>query len=98
MLAAVADRYPARQYVIVDDKLRILTMVKRIWGHRVTTVFARQGHYALLPGAEPGPRAVSPTVVDSGPARAAARITPNPGAQPARRCDSRCFLVRVPTG
>ena len=50
MLAAVADRYPARQYINVDDKLRILTMVKRIWGHRVTTVFARQGHDALLPG------------------------------------------------
>lgn len=50
MLAAVADRYPARHYVIVDDKLRILTMVKRIWGHRVTTVFPRQGHYTLDPG------------------------------------------------
>ena len=45
----LADRYPARHYVIVDDKLRILTMVKRIWGHRVTTLFLRQGHYALDP-------------------------------------------------
>jgi FMN phosphatase YigB (HAD superfamily) len=42
----VERRYPARQYVLVDDKLRILTAVKEIWGQRVTTVFTRQGHYA----------------------------------------------------
>jgi hypothetical protein len=35
--------------VLVDDKLRILTAVKKIWGPRVTTVFVRQGHYALDP-------------------------------------------------
>jgi hypothetical protein len=35
--------------VLVDDKLRILTAVKKIWGARVTTVFPRQGHYALDP-------------------------------------------------
>lgn len=51
-LADVAARYPARHYVLVDDKLRILTAVKRRWGRRVTTVFARQGHYALEPGIE----------------------------------------------
>ena len=45
-LADVQVRYPAKHYVIVDDKLRILTAVKRIWGHRVTTVFVKQGHYA----------------------------------------------------
>ena len=39
-------RYPAEHYVLVDDKLRILTAVKRVWGERVTTVFVRQGHYA----------------------------------------------------
>jgi FMN phosphatase YigB (HAD superfamily) len=38
--------YPARHYVLVDDKLRILDAVKRRWGSRVTTVFPRQGHYA----------------------------------------------------
>ena len=42
----VARRYPARRYVLVDDKRRILAAVKRAWGDRVTTVFPRQGHYA----------------------------------------------------
>ncbi|MBV9695644.1 MAG: HAD family hydrolase [Gammaproteobacteria bacterium] len=47
MLGAVARRYPAAHYVVVDDKLRILAAIKRSWGARVTTVFVRQGHYAL---------------------------------------------------
>jgi FMN phosphatase YigB (HAD superfamily) len=47
----VEQRYPAEHYVLVDDKLRILTAVKKIWGARVTTVFPRQGHYALDPAA-----------------------------------------------
>src|SRR5271157_3738683 len=38
--------YPAKRYVLIDDKLRILAAVKEIWGERVVTVFARQGHYA----------------------------------------------------
>jgi FMN phosphatase YigB (HAD superfamily) len=42
----VERRYPARHYVLVDDKLRILTTVKKAWGERVTTVFPRQGQYA----------------------------------------------------
>ncbi len=46
MLDDVAERYPARHYVFVDDKLRILTAVKRTWGNSVTTVFPRQGKYA----------------------------------------------------
>jgi hypothetical protein len=46
-LGDVARRFPARHYVLVDDKVRILTAVKKIWGARVTTVFVRQGHYAL---------------------------------------------------
>jgi hypothetical protein len=41
--------YPARHYVLIDDKLRILDAVKKIWDERVTTVFARQGHYAADP-------------------------------------------------
>jgi FMN phosphatase YigB (HAD superfamily) len=45
----VAARFPAEHYVIVDDKLRILDAVKRVWGDRVTTVFPRQGHYAHDP-------------------------------------------------
>jgi len=45
----VRQRYPADHYVLVDDKIRILTAVKKIWGSGVTTVFVRQGHYALDP-------------------------------------------------
>ena len=45
----VERHYPADHYVLVDDKLRILAAVKKIWGTRVTTVFVRQGHYALDP-------------------------------------------------
>jgi hypothetical protein len=39
--------YPAGHYVLIDDKLRILSAVKKIWGERVTTVFPKQGHYAF---------------------------------------------------
>jgi FMN phosphatase YigB (HAD superfamily) len=39
--------FPARRHVMVDDKVRILTAIKKVWGPRVTTVFVRQGHYAL---------------------------------------------------
>jgi FMN phosphatase YigB (HAD superfamily) len=46
MLDDVERRYPARRYVMVDDKLRILTAMKATWGARLTTVFVRQGHYA----------------------------------------------------
>jgi FMN phosphatase YigB (HAD superfamily) len=45
----VQRRYPADHYVLVDDKVRILAAVKKIWGSSVTTVFVRQGHYALDP-------------------------------------------------
>jgi FMN phosphatase YigB (HAD superfamily) len=51
-LEDVARRYPADHYILVDDKLRILTAVKKVWGSRLTTVFPRQGHYALDPKAE----------------------------------------------
>ena len=47
MLDDVARRYPAARYVMVDDKPRILTAMKAIWGNRLTSVFVRQGHYAL---------------------------------------------------
>lgn len=49
MLSAVERRYPATHYVMIDDKLRILTAMKRVWGPRLTTIFPRQGHYALDP-------------------------------------------------
>lgn len=45
----VERRYPAAHYVLVDDKPRILTAVKKHWGVRLTTVFPRQGHYAHNP-------------------------------------------------
>ncbi len=47
MLDAIAAAYPARHYVMIDDKLRILSAMKAVWGARLTTVFVRQGHYAL---------------------------------------------------
>ena len=47
MLDAVAARYPAKHYVMIDDKLRLLAAMKEAWGARLTTVFVRQGHYAL---------------------------------------------------
>jgi FMN phosphatase YigB (HAD superfamily) len=49
MLHAVARRYPAAHYVVIDDKLRILAAVKHAWTDRVTTIFPRQGHYARDP-------------------------------------------------
>jgi FMN phosphatase YigB (HAD superfamily) len=59
MIDAVMERYPARRYVMVDDKLRILTSMKKRMGARLLTVFPRQGHYAhdlksvrLLPPAD----------------------------------------------
>lgn len=48
-LEDVQRRYPAEHYVMVDDKLRLLTAIKGVWGDRVTTVFPRQGHYARDP-------------------------------------------------
>jgi len=50
MLEDVEKHYPARHYVMLDDKLRLLAAIKKIWGKRVTTVFVQQGHYANDPG------------------------------------------------
>jgi FMN phosphatase YigB (HAD superfamily) len=47
MLADVERHYPARHYIMVDDKLRILTAMKELWRGRLTTVLPCQGHYAL---------------------------------------------------
>lgn len=49
MLDQVMECYPARHYVMVDDKLRILSAMKKAWGGKLTTVFPRQGHYAFDP-------------------------------------------------
>lgn len=48
-LDAVMQRYPARHYVMVDDKLRVLAAMKQQWQEKLTTVFPRQGHYAHDP-------------------------------------------------
>jgi FMN phosphatase YigB (HAD superfamily) len=48
-LEDVERLYPAKRYVLVDDKLRLLTAIKAAWGARLTTVFPRQGHYAHDP-------------------------------------------------
>jgi len=45
-VADVERRYPADHYILVDDKIRILTAIKKIWGNRLTTIFPRQGHFA----------------------------------------------------
>lgn len=49
MLADIVQQYPAKHYVMVDDKLRILAAMKASWLSRITTVFPRQGHYANDP-------------------------------------------------
>jgi FMN phosphatase YigB (HAD superfamily) len=49
MLDDVEASYPARHYVMVDDKLHILKAMKKIWGARLTNLWPRQGHYALDP-------------------------------------------------
>lgn len=43
----VERRYPADRYLLIDDKVRILSAAKQVWGARLTTVFPRQGHYAV---------------------------------------------------
>jgi len=48
-LDAVQRLFPARRYVMVDDKLRILAAMKATLGDRLVTVFPRQGHYAADP-------------------------------------------------
>ncbi len=52
MLEDVARRFPAKHYVAIEDKLRVLDGMKRQWQDRLTTVFVRQGHYANDPAAD----------------------------------------------
>ena len=49
MLDTVERCHPARRYVMVDDKLRVLTAMKQLLQERLVTVFPRQGHYAHDP-------------------------------------------------
>ena len=55
-LVDIEQRFPAAHYVLVDDKIRILSAIKSGWGARVTTVFARQGHYARDVGVKDYPK------------------------------------------
>jgi FMN phosphatase YigB (HAD superfamily) len=48
-LEDVERLHPARHYVMIDDKLRVLAAMKSVLGDRLTTVFPHQGHYALDP-------------------------------------------------
>lgn len=48
-LEEILRRYPAEHYAMVDDKPQILADSKGIWHDKLTTVFVRQGKYALEP-------------------------------------------------
>ncbi len=50
MLVAMQQRYPAAHYVMVDDKPQLLAEMKQHLGHKLSTVFVRQGHYAAAAG------------------------------------------------
>ncbi len=51
-LERMQQRYPARRYVMIDDKPNILADMKNVLGDRLTTVFVRQGRYASNASAE----------------------------------------------
>jgi FMN phosphatase YigB (HAD superfamily) len=89
----VERRYPARHYVMIDDKLRILDAIKAVWSARVTTVFPRQGHYAhdaavvaQYPPADVTVERIGDLLDRDGRAlRGAARPAPARGARPRPR-------------
>jgi FMN phosphatase YigB (HAD superfamily) len=67
MLEPMQQRYPAKHYVMVDDKANLLGAMKSALGARLTTVFVRQGHYALAAeskSAEPAPDLVIERIGD----------------------------------
>jgi FMN phosphatase YigB (HAD superfamily) len=72
MLDDVEARYPAKRYVMVDDKVRILAAMKSVWRERLTTVFVRQGHYAAdaaLVASYPAPDVAIDRIADLAEAR-----------------------------
>ena len=87
MLDDVEQRYPARRYVMVDDKLRILAAMKKIWEDRLTTVFPRQGHYAL------DPKNISAYPAGRSDDRAYRRSGRLRSARAARRRHGRCDMI-----
>jgi FMN phosphatase YigB (HAD superfamily) len=67
VLDHVQQRYPAAHYVMVDDKATLLAAMKSILGSKLSTVFVRQGHYALAPesaAAAPAPDLVVEHIED----------------------------------
>ena len=50
----IKSRYPARHYVLIDDKPRILSAFKKAWGSDVTTICPLQGSFANDPAAIAG--------------------------------------------
>jgi len=59
-LDAMRRRYPARHYVMVDDKVQLLAAMKRVLGQMLTTVFVHQGHYAAQSAAQPANTMIDP--------------------------------------
>jgi FMN phosphatase YigB (HAD superfamily) len=58
VLDHMQQRYPAKHYVMFDDKPNLLAAMKSALKEKLTTVFVRQGHYALAPesnSVEPAP-------------------------------------------
>jgi FMN phosphatase YigB (HAD superfamily) len=51
VLDHMQERFPANHYVMVDDKPNLLAAMKSVLKSKLTTVFVRQGHYALDPEA-----------------------------------------------
>jgi len=45
-------RFPSNHYVMVDDKSNLLAAMKLTLKTKLTTVFVRQGHYALAAGSD----------------------------------------------
>lgn len=67
VLDHVQRRYPAAHYVVVDDKPNLLAAMKQVMRDRLTTIFVRQGHYALAPASnavQPSPDRVIERIGD----------------------------------
>jgi len=60
-LDAMQRRYPARHYVMVDDKAQLLAAMKRVLGQMLTTVFVHQGHYAAQSAAQSTNTVIEPS-------------------------------------
>jgi FMN phosphatase YigB (HAD superfamily) len=67
VLDHMQERFPANRYVMVDDKPNLLAAMKSVLKSKLTTVFVRQGHYALAPEAKsvaPAPDMTIETIGD----------------------------------